>query len=60
MKYIGEDNQEAARRVAKVIYDQILSLASMPYRGRQRSTDNAQELVFAPWPYVAVYAIIED
>lgn len=58
--YISQDSPEAARRVAKVIYEQTLSLASMPYRGRTRTTDDARELVFAPWPYVAVYEIIDD
>lgn len=58
--YISRDSPEAGRRVAKVIYDQIMSLASMPYRGRKRVSDNARELVFAPWPYVAVYEIVEE
>jgi plasmid stabilization system protein ParE len=56
----ANDLTEAGRRVAKVIYDQTMSLASMPYRGRKRISDSARELVFAPWPYVAVYEIIEE
>jgi addiction module RelE/StbE family toxin len=58
--YISRESAEAARRVAKVIYDETLNLASMPNRGRKRSTDDARELIFAPWPYVAVYEIIDD
>ena len=27
--------------------------------GRKRATDNSREFVFAPWPYVAVYEVIE-
>jgi plasmid stabilization system protein ParE len=52
--YISRESPEAARRAAKI------SLALMPNRGRRRSTDDARELVFAPWPYVAVYEIIDD
>lgn len=58
--YIRQDNPEAGRRVAKTIFEEVLSLVSMPYRGRKRLTDNSRELVFAPWPYVAVYEVIED
>jgi plasmid stabilization system protein ParE len=46
--------------VAKSIFDAVMSLGSMPYRGRKRSTDSSRELIFAPWPYVAVYEVIDD
>ena len=58
--FIMDDSPDAARRVAKVIYDQISSLVPMPHRGRKRLSDNARELVFSPWPYVAVYEVIDD
>jgi toxin ParE1/3/4 len=58
VEYISQDDAEAGRRVAKVVYDATMSLGSMPYRGRKRS-DGSREIVFAPWPYVAVYEIID-
>ncbi len=58
--YISRDSFEAGRRVAKVIYDQTMSLTSMPYRGRKRSLDDARELLFIPWPYVAIYEVIDE
>ena len=30
-----------------------------PYMGQKRAADSSRELVFAPWPYVAVYEVIE-
>jgi addiction module RelE/StbE family toxin len=60
VEYISLDNTEAARRVAKVVFGTIMSLSDMPYRGRKRSIDGSRELVFASWPYVAVYEIIDD
>ncbi len=58
--YIRTDDPESARRVAKLIFDRIMSLGTMPYRGRRRSTDAYRELVFAPWPYVAIYDVVEE
>jgi len=37
-----------------------MRLGDMPYRGRRRAADASREIVFAPWPYVAVYEIIDD
>jgi plasmid stabilization system protein ParE len=58
--YIADDSPEAARRVAKHIFDSLMRLAATPYMGRKRSADNSRELVFAPWPYVAVYEVADD
>lgn len=60
VRHIGEDSPEAARRVAEEIFDIVMSLPSLPFRGRKREEDSAREIVFAPWPYVAVYEIVED
>ena len=59
VEYIRQDSTDAGRRVAKTIVDEVASLAAMPYRGRKRQTDSSRELVFAPWPYVVVYEVIE-
>jgi len=37
-----------------------MSLRNMPNRGRARERDTARELVFAPWPYVALYEVVGD
>lgn len=60
VRHIGIDSPEAARRVAKEIFATVMSLPSLPFRGRKREEDSAREIVFAPWPYVAVYEVLED
>ena len=56
---IREDNASAAQRVAKTIYSAIAELRTFPYRGRIGLAENTRELVFAPWPYIAVYEIMQ-
>ena len=58
--YIRNDNPEAARRVAKTIFDGVSELRTFPSRGRIGLAENTRELVFSPWPYIAVYEIFED
>lgn len=57
---IREDNAEAAHRVAKTIYNGVAALPKFPRRGRIGLVSDTRELVFAPWPYIVVYEIIED
>ena len=57
---IRDENPEAARRVAKSIFDGVATLRTFPSRGRIGLADNTREMVFASWPYIAVYEIIED
>jgi toxin ParE1/3/4 len=57
---IREDNPAAAQRVAKTIYKGVSALRTFPNRGRIGVVKDTRELVFAPWPYIAVYEIIED
>ncbi len=57
---IREDNPEAARRVAQTIYQGVASLRNLPHRGRPGRAENTRELIFAPWPYVAVYEVLEN
>ena len=59
VEYIAADSPEAARRVAKHIFDSLTRLGQSPYIGRKRFADSSRELVFAPWPYVAVYQVSE-
>lgn len=57
---IREDNPSAAQRVAQTIYNGVAALRTFPKRGRIGLANDTRELVFAPWPYIAVYEIIED
>jgi len=59
--YIRRDSPHSARRVSKVIREKIANLSSMSYRGRKsESDDDALEMVFPPWPYVAVYEVVDQ
>ena len=60
VNYIRKDNPEAARRVAKTIFDGVSELRTFPSRGRIGVAGNTRELVFSPWPYIAVYEVFED
>jgi toxin ParE1/3/4 len=57
---IREDNPAAAQRVAQTICNGVAALKTSPYRGRIGLANDTRELVFVPWPYIAVYEIIED
>jgi toxin ParE1/3/4 len=58
--YIRKDNPAAARRVAQTIYQSIARLRKFPNAGRIGLAENSRELVFSPWPYIAVYEIVGD
>jgi len=59
--WIERENPEAARRVAKIIYDGCGQLKHFPKLGRASSRMGGRhELVFPPLPYIAVYQIKED
>ena len=59
--WIERDNPEAARRVAKIIYDGCGQLKDFPAMGRISSRmSGRRELAFPPLPYIAVYQIKES
>jgi toxin ParE1/3/4 len=59
--WIERDNPEAARRVAKTIYDRCSQLKDFPYIGRvSHRMSGRRELVFAPLPYIVVYQVKQD
>jgi plasmid stabilization system protein ParE len=58
--YIRRDNPEAARSVAKSIYDGCASLVHSPNRGRTGVEPGTRELVFSQLPYIAVYRVTES
>jgi len=57
---IERDNPEAARRIARTIYDGCANLKEHPYLGRASSrTRGRRELIFSPLPYIVVYRVTE-
>jgi toxin ParE1/3/4 len=55
---IERDNPEAARRVARTIYDGCGRLKDFPNLGRaSRRMAGRRELTFAPLPYIVVYQV---
>ena len=56
--YIRPDNPEAARRMAKTIYQGIAALRKFPFSGRIGLAENTRELIFSS--YIVVYEIIDD
>lgn len=60
VEYIRKDNPDAARRVAKDIVTGIAALYRFPNRGRVGLVEKTREIVFFPWPYIAVYEIIDN
>lgn len=59
VRYIRKDNPEAALRVAQRIFEGVAALRKFPLRGRLGLAENTRELVFPPWPYIAVYEVVE-
>jgi toxin ParE1/3/4 len=60
VEYIRADNPEAARRVAQTIVEGVAALDKFPGRGRPGHVEDTREIVFSPWPYIAVYEIAGD
>ncbi len=60
VNYIRADNSEAARRVAQTILEGVATLRKSPHRGRTGLAANTRELIFALWPYIAVYEVVDD
>jgi plasmid stabilization system protein ParE len=57
-EWIERDNPEAARRVARTIYDKCTLLRNSPDLGRASlRMAGRRELTFAPLPYIVVYQI---
>jgi addiction module RelE/StbE family toxin len=60
-EWIERDNPEAARRVARTIYDECTRLKDFPNLGRtSRRMAGRRELTFAPLPYIVVYQVKSD
>jgi addiction module RelE/StbE family toxin len=60
-EHIGQDNPDAARRVARTIYEGCSRLRDFPDLGRASiRMPGRRELVFSPLPYIAVYRVREN
>lgn len=58
---IEHDNPEAARRVARAIYNGCAQLKDFPHSGRASNRmPGRRELVFSSLPYVAVYQVTSE
>jgi toxin ParE1/3/4 len=58
VKYIQQDNPEAARKLAQTIIGRIEQLATFPGRGRPGEVKGTRELVASP--YVVVYRFTDE
>jgi plasmid stabilization system protein ParE len=60
-EWIARDNPEAARRVARTIYDGCGSLKQFPNLGRaSHRLAGRRELTFPPLPYIVVYRVTPE
>jgi toxin ParE1/3/4 len=60
MRYIRKDKPIAAQRFGEKIREQIGAISSLSLRGRKGEVEGTRELIFTPWPYIAVYRVLED
>lgn len=60
VSFIARDKPSSAMRVVQRISDLVSQLEHSPYMGRQGEKTGTRELVFAPWPYIAVYRVTAD
>jgi toxin ParE1/3/4 len=60
VKYIQQDNPEAARRAAQTIYERAGGLQTLPNRGRPGRVNGTRELALPPLPFVIVYRVLQD
>jgi toxin ParE1/3/4 len=60
VQYIGRDSSEAARSVAKTLFDAANSLDLMPHRGRPGRISGTRELIVPGLPYTIVYRVSES
>ena len=59
-RYLGKNSPDSATRVAERIYGQVMNLQSMPHIGRTGLVPGTRELMFHPWPHIAVYRVTEE
>jgi addiction module RelE/StbE family toxin len=60
VRFISADKPDAATQVGDRIYQHVEGLASTPHIGRPGILPGTRELIFAPWPYIAIYKIVGE
>jgi toxin ParE1/3/4 len=60
VRYIRRDNPAAARRIRASVAAAVSKLTSREDRGRKGEVLGTRELVFHPWPFIAVYEIANE
>ena len=58
VRYIQQDNPDAALKLAQAVIDRIEQLATFPGTGRPREVKGTREVVVSP--YVAVYRYTDE
>ena len=58
VRFIQQDDPEAARRVARTIYERATGLQTFPNRGRPGRVDDTRELALPPLPFIIVYRVL--
>lgn len=53
--YIGKDNEDAAKKVAKKILEASENLDAHQQMGRNGLVSGTRELVIPKWPYIIIY-----
>jgi len=58
--YLKDQHPHYRQPTMRKLYDAIVSLKALPYRGRPGRENGTRELLFPPLPYVAVYRVREQ
>jgi len=59
-EFIARDNQEAATRTVKRIWDATQLLGEHPYAGRAGRVPGTRELVISETPFIIPYRVVDD
>jgi len=60
VRYIQQDDPEAAYRVAQVIYERAEGLRILPKRGRPGRVEGTRELILPSLPFIIVYRMLPE
>jgi len=60
VRYIQQDDPEAAHRVARTIYERAEGLQTLPNRGRPGRVEGTRELALPPLPFIIVYRVLPE
>jgi toxin ParE1/3/4 len=60
VRYIQQDDPEAAHRVAQTIYARAEGLQTLPHRGRPGRVAGTRELTLPPLPFIIVYRVLAE